>query len=395
MKRWLKWIGVVAALLIVAALLGRALSQRKAQQEAAAAGAVKTTTVVELSESDVARAQTRELAQGLPISGALKAVNSAFVKARVPGELQGLLVREGEAVKAGQVLAHVDATESRLRLRQALEQADAAKAQIDIAQRQFDNNQALVNQGFISRTALESSQASLSAARANHQAAQAAAEVSRKTLDDTVLKAPISGVIAQRLAQPGERVAVEARVVEIVDLSRMELEASVSAGDAAQVSVGQTALLRVEGVAAPVSASVARINPSTQPGSRSVLVYLALAPAAALRQGLFAEGTLGTGAVTALAIPLSALRTDKPAPYVQLIDNNRILHQPVIPGARGELAGEAMVVVSGIAENARVAKGAVGLLREGTAVTFTIPKSGVSIAVPATAAPVATTTTAR
>ena len=91
-------------------------------------------------------------------------------------------------------------------MKQAQEQADSAKAQIDIAQRQWNNNKALVDQGFISKTALDTSLNNLHAAQANHKAALAAVDMARKTLDDTVLRAPISGVVAQRLAQPGERV---------------------------------------------------------------------------------------------------------------------------------------------------------------------------------------------
>lgn len=372
MKRWQKWMVVVLLVLTITAVVGWALSSHKTPQQApAGAGAVKAVPVVELAASDVARAKTRELAQGLPITGTLKAVNTAFLKARVAGELQGLRVREGDTVQAGQVLARIEATEYQSRLRQAQDQAQAAQAQIDIAQRQFDNNKALVDQGFISKTALETSVANLNAARATHQATLAAADVARKTLDDTVLKAPISGLVAQRLAQPGERVAVDARIIEIVDLGRLELEAAVSASEAVQVRVGQAALLRVEGATAPVQARVARINPGTQVGSRSVLVYLAVAPATALRQGLFAEGILGTGRLTALVVPLSALRTDKPAPYVQVIEHDQIVHKPVRPGARGDVAGEAMVAVTGLAENAVVVTGAVGTLREGTAVKFT------------------------
>ena len=371
-KRHYKWLALALVLLLIGFSVVRALSARKAQQEGVAqAGAPKAQAMAELAATDVIKAETRELAQGLPISGSLKAINSAVVKARAAGELQGLTVREGDVVKAGQVVARIDATEYSARVKQAQQQADSAKAQIDIAQRQWDNNKALVDQGFISKTALDTSLNNFNAAKANHQAALAAVEMARKTLDDTVLRAPISGVVAQRLAQPGERVGVDGRVIEIVDLSRLELEATLSAGDSMSVRVGQEAALQVEGSAKPVLAKVARINPSAQAGSRSVLVYLTIAEAAGLRQGLYAQGTLGTAQTSALAVPLSAVRTDKPAPYVQVVENNQVAHKTVEAGARGEAGKEVMVAVKGLNPGTLVIRGNVGPLREGTPVKFT------------------------
>lgn len=379
MKPWIKRvIAVVLVLLLATAVWGTLSARKKQAQTLADATAAKAQAVVELAGTDVFQAKTVELSQGLPVSGSLRAVNSAFVKTRVAGELQGLTVREGDSVKAGQVLARIDASEYQSRMRQAQEQADSAKAQIDIVQRQYDNNQALVNQGFISKTALDASLANLNAAKANHRAALAAAEVAKKSLDDTVLRAPLSGQVAQRLAQPGERLGVDVRVLEIVDLSRLEVEASLSAVDALTVRAGQHAVLQIEGSAQTVNATVARINPSAQGGSRSVLVYLSIDNTGAslgLRQGLFAQGTLGTTRISTLAVPLSAVRTDKPAPYVQVVDNNQVAHKPVEMGLRGSNAADAdngtLVAVKGLAENAVVIAGAVGALREGTAVKFT------------------------
>lgn len=372
MKLKTKWlvIAVVAALLAAAVL--RAVSKRNAQQEAVASiSNGKAETVVELTANDVVRAQTRDLAQGLPLSGTLKALNSAMVKARVAGELQALTVREGDAVNVGQVLARIDPSEYLARLKQAQEQALAAKAQMDIAQRQYDNNKALVDQGFISRTALATSESSLQSALATHMAARATVEVAQKAVDDTVLRAPIAGIVAQRLAQTGERVAIEARVVEIVDLRRIELEAALGAGEAAGVRVGQSATLSVEGIASPVSAKLLRINPSAQTGTRSVLVYLGLAPVEGLRQGVFAQGQLDTAHVSALSVPLLAVRTDKPEPYVQLVVNQAVVHQSVKLGVQGMAQAETMVTVTGIDANALVIRGSVGPLRVGTRVRLT------------------------
>ena len=381
-KSWIKWAVLLLALLLLAGGVVGALSARKAKSQALAEaskpGAASSRSTVELADTDVVKLKTRELVQGLPISGTLKAVNSAVIKARVAGELQGLTMREGDFVKAGQVIARIDASENQSRVRQTREQAASAKAQVDVVQRQYDNNKALVDQGFISKTSLDTSLANLNAAQATYKAALAATEVAVKSVDDTVVRSPISGQVSQRMAQPGERVGVDTKIVEVLDLSRLELEASLSAADSIAVRVGQTAELTIEGSPQTVMARVVRINPSAQAGSRSVLAYLSIdnqGSAQPLRQGLFAQGTLGTARMLLLAVPLGSVRTDKPVPYLQVVENGQVLHRTVELGARGRSTGatdnEAVVAVTGLPEGTVVIRGNIGAVREGTQVRFT------------------------
>ena len=371
-KSWGKWLAVLLVLSILAVVASRVMSERKAKQQALVT-APKETPAVELAASDVVKARMIEISQGLAVSGTLKAVNSAVVKARVAGELQGLTVREGDFVKVGQVIARIDASELQSRVRQAREQAESAKAQVEVTQRQYDNNKALVDQGFISKTALDTSLANLNAAQSTYKAAMAGTDVAKKSVDDTVLKAPISGQVSQRLAQTGERVGIDARIVEIVDLSRLELEATLSAADSTQIQVGQMAQLQIEGSPKAVAAKVVRINPTAQAGSRSVLAYLSIdsSAAQALRQGLFAQGTLGTARASLLAVPLASVRTDRPAPYVQAIENGQVVYKTVALGARGSADGVDVVAVTGLSDGTLVLGGNVGSLRESTRIKFT------------------------
>ncbi|MEY3145558.1 MAG: hypothetical protein RL342_1229 [Pseudomonadota bacterium] len=370
MKSWLKWLILVLVLALLAAGALRLISARQAQKAELAAqqSAAQVPAVLELAAADVLRVQTLELVQSLAIAGPLRASNSAFVKARVAGELQGLVLREGDRVSAGQVVARIDATESQARVRQAQQQAEAARAQVDIARRSFDNNRSLVEQGFISKTALDTSAASLAAAEASFRAAQAGADLANKSLEDTVLRAPMAGVVAQRLAQPGERLAVDTRIVEIVDLSRLELEASLSPADSLLVRPGQEAVLSIEGASQTLSAKVLRVNPSAVAGSRAVLAYLAVQSNPGLRQGLFVQGRLSVGTLQVLAIPLAAVRTDKPLPYVLLIQDGAVVHQTVELGARGEQADQTMVGIKGLPERAVILSGTLGSQRAGTRV---------------------------
>jgi RND family efflux transporter MFP subunit len=379
MKKSTFWILSTLAVAALVAGGARWASQRQTAQAPTALTAAALPSI-ELAASDVFTAQTQTLSLGIAVSGALKATQSAVVKARVAGELQELSVREGDRVQAGQVIARIEPSEYQARVRQAQQQADSAKAQVDIAQRQFDNNQALVNQGFISQTALLNSQASLNGAKATHAAALAALDLADKSLADATLRSPLTGVVAQRLAQPGERVAIEARLVEVINLSQLEMEAALTAEDASRVRVGMTAQLQVEGVAQPVPAKVLRINPSAQTGSRSVLVYLGIQGREGLRQGLFAQGSLGTQSLQVLAVPVSSVRTDKPQPYVQVVQDGKLVHITVRTAERSEGEQQSLVAVTGVAEGAQVLSGSVGAVREGVQVKFTAQATPASAA---------------
>ena len=374
-----KKIVIGIALLALAGLLTLSIQKGWIGKRSSEAMVIKNNGPVgiELTDGDIAIAQKITMSQGLPVSGTLKAVRSAIVKARVAGELIFLEVREGDAVKMGQIVARVDSTEYLARQSQSQQQAQAALAQVEVAQRQFDNNNALVSQGFISKTALDTSIANLNGAKATYQAALAALALTSKALDDSILKAPLNGFVSQRFAQPGERVAPEARIIEIVDLSQLELEATLTSAEAMNVKLGQTAKLNVEGTTEEVLAKVLRINPSTQTGSRSVLVYLGLQSHPLLRQGVFVQGTLGTHQVQAIVVPLESVRSDKAIPYVQIIRDDKVIHTQVELGAKGEANGKAVMALKEIEAGTLMLAPNAGAVRDGTMVTRT-PKTSTS-----------------
>lgn len=389
MKRTLKWLLPVVAVAVLGAAIGRAMVARKAEQ--AQVGAPRTPAALELAPTDLLAVRPQELVRTLGVSGGLKAVNSAVVKAKVAAEVREIRVREGDAVRAGQILGRLDTTETGARLRQAQEQASSARAQVDIAERTLVNNRALVNQGFISQNALDTSVSNAAAARANLLAALAAVDLAKKAMDDTVLRAPIGGHVSLRLVQPGERVGIDARLLEIVDLSRIELEAAVAPEDVAALRIGAAAQLKVDGIAEQLLARVARINPSTQPGTRSVMVYFELERHPALRQGLFANGSVELGRITALAVPQSSVRVDRSRPYVLVVEGDRIVQREVQLGMRAQAgrSGEELVALqAGVEEGATVLAGSIGIVRDGTPVRLTAVTNAASQAMtPAVARP--------
>lgn len=365
---------VVLALLAGAGLITRSIVARQHER----AQITQSTSSAQggallIKPADLAVARQGVLIQTLPISGSLEAVNAVLLKSRVSGEILALKAREGDQVRAGQLMATVDAQEYRQRLEQARQQAASAQAQWQIAKRTLETNQGLVAQGFISKNALDTSQSNAAAAKANALAAQAAQAVAQEALDDTKIISPINGIVAKRHTQQGERVSPESPVMQIVDLASLEIEINLRPQELAQVRVGTTGRLTVEGIDQPLAAKVARINPAADPATRAIKVYLSIERHPALRQGLFAQGQLELSKQNLLTIPKSALRRDAAGDFVQVIRSGQIAHQRVTPGPVGQLEGEPQAepmvsIASSLSAGERLLKESLGVLSPGTAV---------------------------
>ena len=364
-----KVIAAVALTGIAAAAYWLLVPGRPAQPPTAAAA--RPVAVLEFMPQEIVRVEPVVLRQVLPLSGSLRAIDMATVKAKVAGDVRDVLVREGEPVRAGQVVVRMDATEFQARVAQARGNLNNAIAQLAIAAKARENNLALVDKGFISRTALDNASNQYEAARASVDAAQGALDLVMKSLNDTVLRAPISGLVSARYAQPGEKLPVDGKLLEIVDLQKLELEAAVPASDIGKVAIGQPVTLRVEGLSAPFEGKVVRINPAAQPGSRSVPVYVQLAnPQHQLRVGMFAEARLVLDSrADVVALPQAAVRHDNGGSYVYLIDNGKIARQPVTTGVVGLTGDERRVeIVSALPQGSQVIRTDMGTLQPGTLV---------------------------
>ena len=372
---WKKWLLVCVALLVLGGSIARAIIARKAQQtELAQSTESAQARSIHLAPHDVHTVQTLTLNGSIPISGSLVAQRSALVKAKVSAELQALHVREGDTVRQGQSLGQLDTQEVGLRRQQAQQQAASAKAIWTNAEQTLRNNQALVQQGFISRQALDTSLSNAASTRATYEAAQAAARLADKAWQDTRILAPLAGQIAQRFVQPGERLNVDARIVEIVDLDSLEWQVPLSPPDVAQVRVGATASLNIDGLPEALSARIARINPSATADTRSVMVYLSLPRHPALRQGLFGQGQITVDTREGLAIPASAVTRDGGRDEVLRIDGDRIVRVPVQLGLRASRGSDAtqplVEITAGLKAGERILRDAAGTVREGARVTL-------------------------
>jgi len=280
------------------------------------------------------------LASYIPLTGTVRAVESATVKAKVAGELRSLSVREGMAINKGDVVGQIDPTDYELRVKERQAQLRQAEAQWLTAQRNAEANKQLVARGFISENSSANTISALDAAKAAHDAVQFQLEQAIKALADTRLIAPIRGVVAERYALPGEKLSPDNRVLSIISAEKLEAEVSVPTQDLSGIRIGQILSLQIEGIDAAQSAKVLRINPATSGNSRNVMVYLGLeAPPSSLRIGAFVQGLLPLQAKTqVLAVPFNAVRDQAGRQAVWLVKEGKLQEQLVRTGIRDERA---------------------------------------------------------
>lgn len=313
---------------------------------ATAPAAAAKIPVHELASGDVAAIGLRALTLSLPLSGSLTPLTQATIKSKASGAVQESVVQEGMAVAAGQVLVRLDVSDLNARLTQQQANLDDARAKLSIANKNEANNQTLLKQKYISQSAYDTTQNNVELAQAAVKSAAAQVEIARIALADTVIRAPISGIVSKRYVQAGEKVAPDSPVFTIVNLNQMTLEAQVPASDIPRVKVGQEVRFKVDGYPArDFAGKVARINPTAEVGSRAMLVYIAVDNRdGALRGGMFAKGAITTDRAAVMPLlPLAALRTENGRSVVYQIVANKVVAQPVTLGLRNDDEGYAEV----------------------------------------------------
>jgi len=221
----------------------------------------------------------------------------------------------------------------------------SAEAQRRVAAADYERMQNLLREGAVSERDVEATLVAL-------RAAEAAEALARQRLAEAEVRAPVSGVVAQRHVQAGDRVKDGDQLFRLVNVSELEFEASVPSQYAAEVRPGALATLSLSGSAGAVSGRVARVNATVDPATRQLQVYVIVPNRdGRLVGGLFASGRIVLReARGALAIPQSGLRTDAAGDtYVLAVVANELVRRDVTLGISDDVAG-LVEVVEGLGE---------------------------------------------
>jgi multidrug efflux system membrane fusion protein len=346
MKRKYKLLvlGVAGALVLGVGAFAWTNGRPPAKAESAPQKAAAAARPMELIREELHTIKPRGLVDIVRFTGTTQPVDQTIVKARVAGRLAEVLVREGDKVSEGQLLARFETTELQAKVNERQSVVDAARADLKWAARDRNDKDALSSRNIVSQSSADQARAMHDNKTSMVAIAEAQLDIARKNLADAEVRAPFAGVVGERIANQGESLPVDGKILALLDTSHVEVTAQMPAADVVRMQVGQLATVTLEGFGdRQFNGRVMRISPTTQAGSRSIPVYVEILDRDEnLRGGLFGTGTINVKEKAhALAVPISAVRKDSEGEFVLALENGTLVRKPVgvvRTWSRGELA---------------------------------------------------------
>ncbi|HKH44044.1 MAG TPA: efflux RND transporter periplasmic adaptor subunit [Thermoanaerobaculia bacterium] len=391
-RQWCSGLLLVAGLALAACGGGDpeavAAGQRGGRGDRGGPGGAPKPESLPVREVRVAHATTETLARTVPVAGTLAADEQAQLGLKVAGRLESISVDLGDPVRRGQVIARLVPTDFQLRISQAQNLLDQARASLGIApgtpnsvvppektsvvkQAAATLNQArltrdrmanLFEQQLIPRQDLDTAEANFGVAEARYQQAiedargrqavlgqrMSELEIARQQLSDSMLKAPFDGMIQERLVSPGDYVAAGAPVVVLVRVHPLRLRLAVPERESANVRTGQEVRVTVEGDPETHAGRVARISPAISEENRTLQIEAEVPnPDARLRPGSFARAEIVTrSSEPAVVVPAAAIVRFAGLEKVMGVESGKAVEKRVRTGRR---SGDRIEIVDGVA----------------------------------------------
>ena len=363
----------LAGLMVVGVMVS-ACGGAPAADKAAPAAAPAPPAAVQVGQENVVIVHRERLLVGPIISGQLKAVNEATVRAQQGGSMLEVTREEGQTVTRGQMLGRIEARtliEQRISAESAVR---LAENQLASARRESDRTAQLVTAGAIATRDLDLSRTTVANAEASLADAQARLAAVDRQLGEAVIVAPLSGIVSDRAVNRGDVVTVGMPLFTIVDLSSLRLEAAVPSEELGLLKVGVPVEFTVRGYSEPLSGRIERIAPQADPATRQVTIFVAIPNVGGrLVSGLFAEGRVVSASADGLVVPMNAVDTSGPTPFVLRAAGGKAEKVEVTLGLR-DTRTERVEVKTGLSEGDVILRGAAQGITPGTAVQYGAPR---------------------
>ncbi|WP_298331187.1 efflux RND transporter periplasmic adaptor subunit [Asticcacaulis sp.] len=299
-------------------------------------------------------------------SGTVAAWQEAPIGAEVGGlTATAVLVDEGQYVKQGQPLLKMNDAVLRAQLQQAQAGIQSARAQAVEAERAYQRYKELFDKGYASQSALDQKEAAYKTAQAQVATAEASAAQALTQLNQTVVRAPVSGLITSRTAVAGQIVSPGTELFRIVRDNRIEMNMEVVETELSALKAGMTATVTGE-TGQTVTGTVRVVTPAVNQQTRLGYARISIPADAGFKPGQFARASITVGEQPAVLIPQKAVVYQQNQPVAFVVEaNNKVSGRKV---KTGERRGDAIVIASGVSAGEKVVTSGAGFLVDGDAV---------------------------
>jgi RND family efflux transporter MFP subunit len=285
--------------------------------------------------------------------GTLKAASRSVISSRIMATIQEIRVSAGDFVDEGDVLVVLNTRELDARLRQAQENLTGAEAATREAESDFQRNRQLLERNAVSRREYDESERKLNVARASERRAGEEVTEAEVMLSWSQIRAPRSGRIVDRTAEPGDTAQPGQPILTLYDASSLRLETPVLEQLAVRLRVGQQLQVKVDSINQEFTATIDEIVPQADAASRSFLVKASLPRNDNLYEGMYGRLQIPSGSRRHLCLATDAILRIGQLEYVDVVLEDQSLQQRLIKTGRLGMPGR-VEVLSGLQSGDRV-----------------------------------------
>lgn len=322
---------------------------------------------VNVEAASIAVVRSTQVTNGPRLSGTLQPQQSATILAEVGGTVSGVHVAEGQNVVRGTPLATIADETAADAARNARTAVQSGETAVMVARRDLDRSSSLAAAGAVPRRDIDVARSQVATAQAQLAQARTQLDQAQERVGNQRVVASMTGVVSEKRVSSGDVVTPGAPLFTIVDLSTLQLEASVTTDALGALQPGAAVDVEVRGYTGQrFRGTITRISPTVDAATGQVRVFILINnEGRRLVGGLFAEGTVTTVSRMGLVIPLAALDETGGQPAVTRVRNGVAEHVPVQTGIRNEAEGF-VEIVSGLSEGDRVLTGPARTITPGT-----------------------------
>lgn len=345
---WARAVLLTAAIATTTAACGE--KEPAAQQAGAGQRRAARVAVVEVAPVEVG-----SIARRVTVSGVVEPIRTIGINSQIAGAILAVEAQEGDAVRAGSILARLDDRELRA-------QVASAEATHEVAQANYERALHLIERQVITAAEYDRDRAALAAAEA--QLLQL-----RTRLDHTTIRAPLSGLVTEKRVETGDIIGAQNRLFTLADVDTMVVRVQVSELDVVQLRQGNAVSVLLDAFPGqPLAGRIRRIFPVADPNTRLVPVEVALRQDGQriARAGFLARVELALGTRdNVLLVPASAVVGDASSAAVFIVEEGTALRRSVRTGLNSEGRVE---ILSGVKEGDPVVVAGNNGLRDGATV---------------------------